>query len=90
MHLGFSNAHNTFMCLMNHCLKPFIEKFVVFYFDDIFVDKKEEKQHLDHLFHVFIILREKKLYVNLNKCQIFLDSLISLRYVVMNDGIKMD
>jgi hypothetical protein len=82
MPFGLTNVPSTFMRLMNEILRAFIGKYVVVYFDDILVYSKSYEAHLEHLRAVFNVLRDARLFGNLEKCTFCTDRVSFLGYVV--------
>src|SRR5438045_8924674 len=68
MPFGLTNAPATFQTLMNQILRPYIDKFVLVYLDDILIYFNSDEEHQEHLQLVFEALREYKLYAKPPKC----------------------
>ncbi|CAJ2645092.1 unnamed protein product [Trifolium pratense] len=90
MPFGVTNAPGVFMEYMNRIFHSFLDKFVVVFIDDILVYSKSEEEHKEHLRIVLQILKEKKLYAKLSKCEFWLKEVSFLGHVISSGRIAVD
>nr|XP_043619732.1 uncharacterized protein LOC122591533 [Erigeron canadensis] len=62
MPFGLTNAPAIFMDLMNRVYRPFLDKFVIVFIDDILVYSRNKTDHEQHLRSILQLLREEELY----------------------------
>ncbi|XP_028094961.1 uncharacterized protein LOC114294970 [Camellia sinensis] len=88
--LRVTNAPATFMDLMNRVFKPYLDEFVVVFFDDILIYSKNVEAHENHLRLIFQTLREKKLYEKLKNCEFWLHEVAFLGHIITKEGVSVD
>nr|GEY67104.1 hypothetical protein [Tanacetum cinerariifolium] len=60
MPFGLTNAPAVFMDLMNRVCKPYLDKFVIIFIDDILIYSKDEKEHEEHLKAILELLKKEE------------------------------
>jgi hypothetical protein len=78
------------MRVMTQVLRPFIDKFVVVYFDDILIFSRDYLEHLQHIRQVLEVLRIESLLIHLKKCTSAQTSVLFLGFVISAQGISVD
>ena len=75
---------------MNRIFRPFLDKFVVVFIDDILIYSRTREEHSEHLRTVLNILREKQLYAKLSKCDFWMSEIQFLGHIISAQGISVD
>nr|GFC65713.1 putative reverse transcriptase domain-containing protein [Tanacetum cinerariifolium] len=75
MSFGLTNAPAVFMDLMNRVCRPYLDKFIIVFIDDILIYSKS---------------KEEQLFGKFSKCEFWLQEVYFLGHVVNSEGIHVD
>ncbi|GJX31557.1 putative reverse transcriptase domain-containing protein [Tanacetum coccineum] len=90
MPFGLTNAPAVFMDLMNRVCKPYLDKFVIVFIDDILIYSRNEEDHANHLRIILELLRKEKLYAKFSKCDFWIHMVQFLGHLIDSQGLHVD
>nr|GFB69393.1 putative reverse transcriptase domain-containing protein [Tanacetum cinerariifolium] len=84
------NLRSVFMDLLNRVCKPYLDKFVIVFIDDILIYSKFKEEHKVNLRLVLKLLKKEKLYAKFSKRDFWFQEVYFLGHVVNQNGIHVD
>ncbi|GJR74249.1 putative reverse transcriptase domain-containing protein [Tanacetum coccineum] len=90
MPFGLTNAPAVFMDLINRVCKPYLDKFVIVFIDDILIYSCNEKEHEEHQKTILELLKKEELYAKFSKCEFWINTIKFLGHVIDSSGIHVD
>ncbi|KAJ9543842.1 LOW QUALITY PROTEIN: hypothetical protein OSB04_023549 [Centaurea solstitialis] len=87
MPFGLTNAPAVFM---NRVCRPYLDKFVIVFIDDILIYSQSKEDHEQHLRSILELLKAEELYAKFSKCEFWIREVHFLGQVVNKEGIQVD
>ncbi|KAD4585256.1 hypothetical protein E3N88_22857 [Mikania micrantha] len=79
-----------FMDMMNRICKPYVDKFIIVFIDDILIYSKTPEDHAKHLRTLLELQRHEKLYAKISKCEFWLTEVQFPGHVISSQVIQVD
>jgi hypothetical protein len=90
MPFGLTDAPATFQTLVDHAIRPFLDKSAVCYLDDILIYSKTLEEYKRHVREVLDALHKHKLSVNKDKSKFHTQKTTFLGYEISPGEIRME
>ncbi|GKC10478.1 putative reverse transcriptase domain-containing protein [Tanacetum coccineum] len=78
------------MDLMNRVCKPYLDKFVIVFIDDILIYSCNKEEHANHLRKIQELLKKEKLNAKFSKCDLWIHIVQFLRHLIDSQGLNVD
>nr|GEW37730.1 putative reverse transcriptase domain-containing protein [Tanacetum cinerariifolium] len=72
MPFRLTNTPAIFMDLMNRVCKPYLDKFVIIFINNVLIYSKNKKEHEEHLKAILELLKKEELYAKFYKCEFWI------------------
>nr|GEW75126.1 hypothetical protein [Tanacetum cinerariifolium] len=76
--------------LMNRVCKPYLDKFMIVFIDDILIYSESKQEYEEHLKLILELLKKEQLYAKFSKCEFWIPKVQFLGHVIDSQGIHVD
>nr|GEX84230.1 reverse transcriptase domain-containing protein [Tanacetum cinerariifolium] len=86
----FPKDLSVFMDLMNRVCKPYLDKFMIVFIEDILIYSKNKQEHEKNIKLILELLKKEELYAKFSKCEFWIPKVQFLGHMIDSKGIHVD
>ena len=88
MPFGLCNAPSSFQATMKRLFQPYLQKYIIVFFDDILIYSRNLEEHLNHLETAFQVLMDGKFTLKFAKYSFMQKHIDYLGHIVSGNGVQ--
>ena len=90
MFFDFCNVFEIFQSFINETLRDYLNVFYFVYLNKILIYNNIKKKHITHVRKVFDKLHVANFYLNINKCEFYVNEIKYFELIIIIDDVKMN
>ena len=90
MFFDFCNVFEIFQSFINDILRKYLNDFCNAYLNDVFIYNKTKKKHIVHVRKVFDKFHVVDFFLNINKCEFYVNEMKYFDFIIIIENIKMN
>ena len=90
MFFDFCNVFETFQLYINDVFKKYLNDFCIVYLNDVLIYNNNKKNHIKHVRKILNKLHVVKLFLNINKCEFFVNEVKYLDFIIIIESVKIN
>ena len=90
MFFDLCNVFETFQSYIHETLRDYLNVFCFVYLNDVLIYNNIRKKHIIHVRKVFDKLHVANLYLNISKCEFYVNEIKYLDFIIITNDVKMN
>ena len=90
MFFDFCNVFEIFQLFINETLRDYLNVFCFVYLNDVLIYNNIKKKHITHVRKIFNKLHVANLYLNINKCEFYVNEIKYFEFIIIINDVKMN
>ena len=90
MFFDFCNVFETFQLYINDVFKKYLNDFCIVYLNDVLIYNNNKKNHIKHVRKILNKFYVVKLFLNINKCEFFVNVIKYFDFIIIIESVKMN